>query len=195
MCNMCVQHFGDDTQALQCSMCNVQCAMCNVQCAPKGCKSCATFGSCRTKKSSAKRVAAAQCTMHNAQWTTIQLNMAQCTMHSCTWHIFWVQFVLQLGHHTMCSSLSLLGLLLVQCTASIVCSIPWRFLVFCNRSVQLIFISPCVLRLTFTACSISWLHLICKRTFCYVPVQPELLCATFIVLSVLRLSLTLYCVP
>ena len=53
--------------------------------------------------------------------------MAQCTMHSCTWHIFWVQFVQHLGHHTMCSFLSLFGILLVQCTASIVCSIPWRF--------------------------------------------------------------------
>ena len=126
--------------------------------------------------------------LHNAQCTTTQLNMAQCTMHSCTWHIFWVQHVQQLDHHTMCSFLSLLGILLVQCN-------PWRFLVLCICNVQLIFISPSVLRLTFTACSISWLHLICKGTFCYVLVQPELLCATFIVLSVLRLSLTLYCVP
>ena len=97
------------------------------------------------------------CTMQNAQCTMNNYT----AKHGTPAHgIFWVQFVQQIGHHTMCSFLSLLGLLLVQCTASIVCSIPWRFLVFCNRSVQLIFISPCVLRLTFTACSISWLHLI-----------------------------------
>ena len=137
-CAICVCNISAMTYKL---WLQVQCAMCNVQFAPKGRKSCRMFGGCRAKKSSAKRVAAEQCTMHNAQWTTTQLNMAQCTMHSCTWHIFWVQFVQQLGHHTMCSFLSLLGLLLVQCTASIVCSIPWRF---CIRNVELIFISPCV---------------------------------------------------
>ena len=145
------------------------------------------------KEELAKRVAAAQCTMHNytanhGPWHNAQCTAAHGTSFECN----------------LCSILAI-----TQCAASSPCSasclynvqpllfavFPGAFLVFCICNVQLIFISPCVLRLTFTACSISWLHLICKGTFCYVLVQPELLCATFIVLSVLRLSLTLYCVP
>ena len=95
----------DKLRTLQCAMCNVQYAICSVQCAcaPKGRKSCRTFGGCRAKKSSAKRVAAAQCKMHNAQWTTIQLNMA---------HLHMASFECNL-----CSRLAI-----TQCAASSPCS-------------------------------------------------------------------------
>ena len=150
MCNICVQHFGDDTQALQCSMCNVQCAMCT-----KRVQELRDIWKLPNKEEFCKEGGC--CTMQNAQCTMNNYT----AKHGTPAHgIFWVQFVQQIGHHTMCSFLSLFGILLLQCTACIVCSIPWRFLVFCIRNVQLIFISPCVLRLTFTACSISWLHLV-----------------------------------
>ena len=97
--------------------------------------------------------------MHNAQCTMNNYTAKHGTMHNAQLHMAHLLSVIcsELGHHTLCSFLSLFGILLVQCTACIVCSNPRRFLV---RNVQLIFISPCVQRLTFTACSISWLHLI-----------------------------------
>ena len=87
MCNICVQHFGDDTQALQCSMCNVQCAMCNVQCAmcTKRVQELRDIWKLPNKEEFCKEGGC--CTMHNAQCTMNNYTAKHGTMHNAQLHM------------------------------------------------------------------------------------------------------------